>query len=561
MSKTITLGTAMLSDTTDEDIASPSLRDLNDKHVEYHDQIPTLTESQYWLGICALCTAAASQSWLIISVFPYSGFMAIELIDGVNEENAGSYAGMLASAFMAGRAMSSVAWGKIADSYGRRFVLIISLTASCFLSVLFGTASSFPLAVFWRFMMGLCNGLFGTSKTCVSELAQGNGGLETKGMSLMMGMWAWSFLFSPALSGVLSEPVKAYPDSAIVQQFHGFLSEYPFILPNLVSVIMCIFALFVVSSFVPETLPPQRKRSPKYIVGDIVRSLCEFFTSHLTSSKRHNKEETDGLMKTENGASIAYGTAQTESNQELESAKATCTAADIPKATIAQIWCNTDTRTHLIVYWLFSFVVVAVDEGFPLFCISQHGGLGLSEVNIGKILSTSGFIFAVCQYSVYNKVVDCVGLTRSVQIGSIVAGPLLMLIPLSVLLNSSTDISGDQDATNGSGSGSRDNELSWSTYLFLSIVLALYRIFSLMFFSSITVLTNRTVSPEQRGTMNGFSMLGGSLTKGLAPTFVGLLVSFCISSGVFAPRVGAFMVFAILSCMGCGVGYTAYKTM
>ena len=36
---------------------------------------------------------------LVMSVFPYSGFMVIHLVDGVNNENAGLYAGVLTSSF------------------------------------------------------------------------------------------------------------------------------------------------------------------------------------------------------------------------------------------------------------------------------------------------------------------------------------------------------------------------------------------------------------------------------------------------------------------------------
>ena len=63
----------------------------------------------------ALCLCTLTHSYLLISVFPYSGYMAIDLLSSVNEENAGSYAGWIASSFMLGRAISSYAWGKAAD--------------------------------------------------------------------------------------------------------------------------------------------------------------------------------------------------------------------------------------------------------------------------------------------------------------------------------------------------------------------------------------------------------------------------------------------------------------
>lgn len=132
----------------------------------------------------ALCLCTLSHSWLLISVFPYSGFMAMALVPGVNKENAGSYAGLLASAFMVGRAATSYAWGKSADIYGRKFVLIASLGLSCLFSLLFGLSPTFGLALLWRFLLGMGNGIIGTTKTTVSEIARGNESLETRGMGL-----------------------------------------------------------------------------------------------------------------------------------------------------------------------------------------------------------------------------------------------------------------------------------------------------------------------------------------------------------------------------------------
>jgi MFS family permease len=138
------------------------------------ESIMELTPLQHTLSTIALCACALTHSYLLISVFPYSGFMAIELIPSANEENAGSYAGLIASAFMIGRAVSSYSWGKAADVYGRTTVLYASLVLSFFFSVMFGLADSFTAVLIWRFLLGLGNGLMGTTKTAVSELAGSN---------------------------------------------------------------------------------------------------------------------------------------------------------------------------------------------------------------------------------------------------------------------------------------------------------------------------------------------------------------------------------------------------
>jgi hypothetical protein len=207
----------------------------------------------------------------------------------------------------------------------------------------------------------------------------------------------------------------------------------------------------------------------------------------------------------------------------------------VKHATMASLWSQRKTRNHLLVYWIYSFVSITVDEAFPLFCISREAGLGLSEGTIGKILSGSGLIFACCQYFVYAWTLNRYGLQRSIQIGALLSGPIISLVPIALLLN--------RDSV--------DNSLTWTAYAFLSILLAAYRVFGLVFFSSITVATNRTVIASHRGSMNGLSMLGGSFAKGLGPLFSGFLVAFSVSSGVFQPHVGAVVVFVVIGLVGC----------
>jgi MFS family permease len=79
--------------------------------------------------------------------------MAISLIPSANQENAGYYAGLLASSFMMGRALTAYHWGKAADIYGRKTVLFASLLNSIIFSIWFGLSTSFPLALLWRFLL------------------------------------------------------------------------------------------------------------------------------------------------------------------------------------------------------------------------------------------------------------------------------------------------------------------------------------------------------------------------------------------------------------------------
>jgi Major Facilitator Superfamily len=501
------------------------------------------------LSTIALCIAVLSVSYMLISVFPYSGYMVIQLMSSqpnsnnmVNEENVGFYAGMMASSFMIGRAISSYGWGKAADVYGRLPCLSISLLLSSLLSLGFGFSTTFVGALSWRFWLGIVNGVLPISKTAVSELAYGDRTLETRGMGLVMGMWGWGFLISPAISGITSEPLKQYPHVMWLQQdenvwYYKLLQKFPFLLPNLIGTMLGLTALLAVTLFVPETLPKDSVKSLNEIPGRILSSLQRALsvipeetssqlaeTVSMTSrsydestpmssddrrksygttrddgpdddsiclkqvdllfpdldddvddavtSARASYDEYSLLLATapDSRRSISASvrrhstmTSQRRRQSRLSAWKASIRsigpASPPPEATatISSLWSQRNTRNHMIVFWLSSFVSTTVDEGFPLFCISKAGGLGLSEKTIGKILSLCGLIFAISQYVVFTTLVSNLGLYGSIRLSSTIMGPMVTLIPISVWIN----------RLNAQGNSEGADLISTTTFVFL----------------------------------------------------------------------------------------------
>ena len=296
--------TAGASDIDDDD-SSHAHHDAHHHHHAPMATASTLTTTiarRHFASTAAMCLCTFTHSWLLVSVFPYSGFMVIKLVKGTDEENAGSYAGLLAASFMIGRALTSYEWGRIADTYGRRIVFFVSLVLSAVFSLLFGLSASFGAAFLWRFLLGASNGVAGISKAVVSETAQGNELLETRGMSLSMGMWAWGFLLSPAISGFLSDPIRQYPNfwgnDHQHETIYRFLEMYPFFLPNLVSVALCIVDCLAVALWVPETLPAENLRSANQLPSDCCEWLLAFVPCH------HQRHETDRDNNSSNNSDL-----------------------------------------------------------------------------------------------------------------------------------------------------------------------------------------------------------------------------------------------------------------
>ena len=380
--------------------ANDATRLPNNEESSVSSSSPPLTPAHFWASTLALCFCTLAHAYLLISVFPYSGYLAIYLLPNTaNEENAGAYAGWIASSFMLGRAISSYSWGKWADIYGRRTILCASLALSGLFSILFGMSQTFGSALVCRGFLGVSNGIIGTTKTLMSELAENNEALETRGMALVVGMRGFGFLVCPAIGGSLAEVVKQYPTAAWVIRFEPFLSRFPFLLPNIVGAIFCIASFIMVKLCVKETLPADRLHPPTEIVGECLglcrRMLC---IPRIRQQEEHELIKETSLIPNYTLNSLKEDDEEENSNERSHSRHAQQHRkhnngnADQP-VTMATIWSRPDTRRHLIIYWVYSFVIISVDEAFPLFCISKQAGLSLSEAAIGKILSISGLIF------------------------------------------------------------------------------------------------------------------------------------------------------------------------
>ena len=511
--------------------------------------------------VIALAFTVFVQSYLLEGVFPYAGFLTMHLLSSedtdsigttnVNEETVGKYAGYVACSFMAGRTITAVYWGRLADAYGRVFVLEVSLVASAITSIGFGFASTYTEALLWRFFMGVGNGITGTIKCLLSEIKEsaGSQAKETKTMAIVYGMRGYGFLLCPAITGFLSDPMKQYPHVMAKTPLwvQSLLLAYPFVLPNLVASVLCLGAVRLVREFVEETLPEERCRS---FVLDL-RSILKW----QTKAANPNSSKADGILGKEPSATTSSSTTEdllwtsSDNFQRTQSSK------------LRSRW------FHLYVYWIFSFLNIAADELFPLFCLSKLSGLGLQEKQISSILGGTTIVYGLLQYFLLTGLVHKLGLYPTLRIGIFFCVPPSLLIPLGSLW-----LAGGM--TDGSNGSIESDDLTVWTALYLCTVLAALKSFSSVAFSTITMATNKTVDTiDQRATLNGIASLGGSFAKACGPVFAGTLFSFLAGSAsasstsgsssgegstataaFIEPPYGSIVAYGILSAMGFVLG-------
>ncbi len=93
-----------------------------------------------------------------MSIFPYVYYMILSFDITSDKRQIAVYVGMVTSAFAFAEFSAGVAWGRISDRVGRKPVLLAGLTGTALSMLVFGFASSLPVALLARALGGLLNG-------------------------------------------------------------------------------------------------------------------------------------------------------------------------------------------------------------------------------------------------------------------------------------------------------------------------------------------------------------------------------------------------------------------
>jgi MFS family permease len=116
-------------------------------------------------GICRF-----SEPLAFNSILAYSVKMVQD--QGISQDDAPFYAGLLISAYAIAEAITAPGWGMISDVYGRKPIALIGLLGVALSSIMFGFAKSYWVALLARFIGGALNGNVAIMQTMVAEMVK-----------------------------------------------------------------------------------------------------------------------------------------------------------------------------------------------------------------------------------------------------------------------------------------------------------------------------------------------------------------------------------------------------
>ena len=97
------------------------------------------------------------------------------MVEGFHEfpegADVGFATGLLVSTFFFTQFMTSLLWATVAEKYGQRLVLFVSLIGSSVTCALFGTSTTLKQAIVIRLMQGVFAGAMGVARGCVTIIS------------------------------------------------------------------------------------------------------------------------------------------------------------------------------------------------------------------------------------------------------------------------------------------------------------------------------------------------------------------------------------------------------
>lgn len=208
------------------------------------DDDPPLPKWQiFWL-----CFARVVEPMAFFSIFPYINQMAQEN-GNLAHADVGFYSGLIESLFSLTQAMVMIFWGKAADTWGRKPILVFSLIGVSVATSIFGMAKTIWQMILFRCIAGVFAGTIVTIRVMLTELS------TPRTQAVAFSWFAFSgnlgIFLGPLLGGTLADPAHQYPGTfGHVQFFH----DYPYALSSFVIAGLGMVGALTAAFFVKETL-------------------------------------------------------------------------------------------------------------------------------------------------------------------------------------------------------------------------------------------------------------------------------------------------------------------
>ena len=437
------------------------------------------------------------------------------------------WAGVTQAVYSLSQAITAVAWGSASDSFGRKPVVLLSMTCIMMSSLLFGFSRTLVWAIVARSLAGASCGTVGIIRTMVAEMVPYKE-LQPKAFSVMPLVWTIGSIFGPSFGGALANPSLNYPK---VFGGSGLFKTYPYALPNFMGAAFFLVGLSTGILFLKETLETRKgQRDYGIILG---RLLLRPFTRKKVGLKWSIEDEQSAslLKHSHNSPAAALDTEiDAQGNRNVISLK--------PPPTYREVF-SRQSNLNLLTYSILALHSLAYDQLLPIFMhypqqtnrstnpdvslpFKFSGGFGLDSNRIGLLFTVYGIAGMLIQFFVFPPLARHYGVLPCLKVVTAMFPIAYIITPFTALLPTPT-----------------------TQQIGLLAVMVIKCWASIFAFPCTNILlTNSAVSLRVLGTLNGVAVSISGVGRAVGPVLGGYAFS------VGAERGYSILPWWILGCIG-----------
>jgi MFS family permease len=425
-------------------------------------------------------------------------------------------------------------WARLADSHGRRPIIVGALVVSAISNLAFGFSRSFGALMFWRTLAGIANGNVGVMRTMTAEIVKERK-YQTKAFLLLPLVFNSGMVAGLAFGGCLADPVINLPwlfgPNGIFNIGRSpdgveWTLLYPYALPAMLNASMLGLSLALAFFGLKESLA--EKEGDDDFGIRYGRSLMRI--ARRAFLRGNMKEYTPIALD-----DLDDPTSKTD--EESKPSGRGPQASQAPHPPIRTIW------TRDVICALVSFCLLPLHNGafmhiFPVFLSNPqqdnsnaslfyfNGGLGLHSPSIGLWLAFFGVCGILLQLFIYPRMQARIGTLGNFRVAlymfpiTYALAPFLALLPTTGLLRWVCI-----------------GLVAWSQIMARTLAIP----------STVILLTQSAPAKNVLGTIHGAGNMFSSLSRAIGPALGGWI----FASGIEHGMVGAgwwFYLFIIAAC-------------
>ncbi|KAM0259838.1 hypothetical protein ACHAQJ_003082 [Trichoderma viride] len=203
------------------------------------------------MQVFLLCFAKAMEPIAFFAIFPFIAQM-VQRNGNLPDSDVGFYSGLIESLFSATQMVVLYFWGYLADTVGRKPVLLWSLIGMAVATFFFTVSTTI-----WQMIMFRCiAGVFSGSGLVIRTMLSDHTTSETQAVAFSWFAFANNvgIFLGPIIGGTLADPTEQFPGL-----FGGIplLEQYPYILAGAAITFFSVISIVLSMLYLEETLEPE----------------------------------------------------------------------------------------------------------------------------------------------------------------------------------------------------------------------------------------------------------------------------------------------------------------